>query len=147
MRHFITIDTRFRYWHYSACSDLGGAGMRIQEYGTKDEAVLTKAEVCIRRLMRRFMSAFVLAAVLSSSLVAQAPQPSAQDTKHQQENSQPKCTYHGTYRNSKGEEVPGPKNCSSAPQGASAQCRDGSYSFSRSHRGTCSHHGGVAKWL
>jgi uncharacterized protein DUF3761 len=36
---------------------------------------------------------------------------------------------------------------SSAPHGATAQCRDGSYSFSQSHRGTCSHHGGVAKWL
>lgn len=34
-----------------------------------------------------------------------------------------------------------------APAGASAQCRDGTYSFSRSRRGTCSHHGGVARWL
>jgi hypothetical protein len=34
-----------------------------------------------------------------------------------------------------------------APQGATVQCRDGTYSFSRSRRGTCSHHGGVAKWL
>lgn len=33
------------------------------------------------------------------------------------------------------------------PAGASALCRDGSYSFSESHRGTCSHHGGVATWL
>lgn len=31
--------------------------------------------------------------------------------------------------------------------GATAQCRDGSYSFSQHRRGTCSHHGGVAKWL
>ncbi|WP_161884338.1 DUF3761 domain-containing protein [Deinococcus alpinitundrae] len=30
------------------------------------------------------------------------------------------------------------------PAGASAQCRDGSYSFSTHWRGTCSHHGGVA---
>jgi hypothetical protein len=35
----------------------------------------------------------------------------------------------------------------SAPSGATAQCRDGSYSFSQSRRGTCSHHGGVGKWL
>jgi hypothetical protein len=34
-----------------------------------------------------------------------------------------------------------------APAGATAQCRDGSYSYSQSHSGTCSHHGGVAKWL
>jgi hypothetical protein len=35
----------------------------------------------------------------------------------------------------------------SIPVGASAQCRDGTYSFSQSRRGTCSHHGGVAVWL
>lgn len=33
------------------------------------------------------------------------------------------------------------------PAGATAQCRDGSYSFSQHRRGTCSHHGGVARWL
>lgn len=32
------------------------------------------------------------------------------------------------------------------PSGASAECRDGSLSYSRSRRGTCSHHGGVAVW-
>lgn len=34
-----------------------------------------------------------------------------------------------------------------APRGASALCKDGTYSFSQSRRGTCSHHGGVAQWL
>jgi Protein of unknown function (DUF3761) len=34
-----------------------------------------------------------------------------------------------------------------APPGATAQCRDGTYSFSQHHSGTCSHHGGVAVWL
>ncbi|WP_183995160.1 DUF3761 domain-containing protein [Sphingomonas kyeonggiensis] len=33
------------------------------------------------------------------------------------------------------------------PDGASAQCRDGTFSFSASRRGTCSHPGGVAIWL
>jgi hypothetical protein len=33
------------------------------------------------------------------------------------------------------------------PVGASARCRDGTYSFSQNHRGTCSHHGGVSQWL
>ena len=31
--------------------------------------------------------------------------------------------------------------------GATAICRDGSYSYSQNHRGTCSYHGGVSKWL
>lgn len=34
----------------------------------------------------------------------------------------------------------------SVPQGATARCRDGSYSFSQSRRGTCSHHCGVSEW-
>ncbi|MET9145625.1 DUF3761 domain-containing protein [Streptomyces sp. NPDC004042] len=34
-----------------------------------------------------------------------------------------------------------------APVGATAQCRDGSFSYSAHRRGTCSHHGGVAVWL
>jgi len=35
----------------------------------------------------------------------------------------------------------------SAPPGATALCRDGTYSFSQHRRGACSHHGGVSKWL
>lgn len=34
-----------------------------------------------------------------------------------------------------------------APPGATALCKDGTYSFSQTHSGTCSHHGGVAVWL
>ena len=33
------------------------------------------------------------------------------------------------------------------PQGATAVCVDGTYSFSQNTRGTCSHHGGVNRWL
>lgn len=35
---------------------------------------------------------------------------------------------------------------STTPAGATALCRDGTYSFSQSRRGTCSLHGGVARW-
>ena len=34
-----------------------------------------------------------------------------------------------------------------APAGATALCRDGTYSFSQHHSGTCSYHRGVAQWL
>lgn len=51
------------------------------------------------------------------------------------------------YTNSKGEKVQSPTKYNKAPEGASALCRDGTYSFSRSRQGTCSHHGGVKKWL
>lgn len=52
----------------------------------------------------------------------------------------------GTYTNTYGNEVPRPYYAPSIPVGASAKCRDGSYSFSQSRRGTCSHHGGVSTW-
>lgn len=51
------------------------------------------------------------------------------------------------YTNTKGERVQSPTYYASPPAGATALCRDQTYSFSRSRRGTCSHHGGVAKWL
>jgi competence protein ComEA len=34
-----------------------------------------------------------------------------------------------------------------APANATAKCKDGTYSMSQHHSGTCSHHGGVAQWL
>ncbi len=51
------------------------------------------------------------------------------------------------YTNVDGNRVQSPTKYDAAPEGATAVCRDGSYSFSRNHRGTCSHHGGVARWL
>jgi hypothetical protein len=36
---------------------------------------------------------------------------------------------------------------SSRPRGATARCRDGTYSYSRHASGTCSHHGGVSRWI
>jgi hypothetical protein len=53
----------------------------------------------------------------------------------------------GYYTNSVGHKVRRPVVSRGAPAGASARCRDGSYSFSEHRRGTCSHHGGVAEWL
>jgi len=98
-------------------------------------------------LIRRLVSALILAAILLPTL-AQTPQQQPQGKQNQQQQQKKaNCTDSGTYVNSKGETVKRPENCSAAPQGATAQCRDGTYSFSRSRRGTCSHHGGVAKWL
>jgi hypothetical protein len=50
------------------------------------------------------------------------------------------------YTNSAGVRIASPTFADTRPEGASARCRDGSYSFSASRRGTCSHHGGVAEW-
>ena len=51
------------------------------------------------------------------------------------------------YRNVEGVRVQSPTHYHSIPAGATAICNDGTYSFSRNRRGTCSHHGGVAVWL
>jgi hypothetical protein len=59
----------------------------------------------------------------------------------------PGAAPNGTYTNTAGNKVPRPYDAPSVPIGASAQCRDGTYSFSQSRRGTCSHHGGVAEWF
>lgn len=69
--------------------------------------------------------------------------------------SKHKHSYHSTrpltktryYTNSRGHRVQSPTRYTSAPSGATALCNDGTYSFSQSRRGTCSHHGGVAQWL
>jgi hypothetical protein len=54
-----------------------------------------------------------------------------------------------TYINSNGNEIHSPaySENNSVPEGASAQCNDGEYSFSQHRSGTCSRHGGVATWL
>lgn len=43
--------------------------------------------------------------------------------------------------------VPAAGTDATAPAGATAKCKDGTYSMSTHHSGTCSHHGGVANWL
>lgn len=51
------------------------------------------------------------------------------------------------YTNINGVRVKAPAKQLRAPIGASARCKDGTYSFSRNRRGTCSGHRGVAQWL
>ncbi|MES2315378.1 MAG: DUF3761 domain-containing protein [Patescibacteria group bacterium] len=51
------------------------------------------------------------------------------------------------YTNVNGNSVHSPAYSNSVPQGASARCGDGTYSYSQHRSGTCSHHGGVSEWL
>jgi len=107
------------------------------------------------RSFSKFFYALALAAILfPQQTVSQTQPPQSQPNTNSAAASNTKpttgkvnCTNNGTYVNSKGQTVQRPENCSGPPKGATAQCRDGSYSFSTSRRGTCSHHGGVAKWL
>lgn len=53
----------------------------------------------------------------------------------------------GYYTNSEGQKISSPVKSIMAPKGATAKCKDGTYSFSKHRSGTCSGHKGVAKWL
>ena len=77
--------------------------------------------------------------------VAQAArQQSSSQTPPPQQGSLSNDNY---YTNSDGNRIHSPAYSNTVPSGATAQCRDGSYSFSQHRQGTCSHHGGVARWL
>lgn len=90
-----------------------------------------------------------LIAALALTSLALAGQADARATHHYARHA----TYHSYgpaggrhYRNVDGNSIHSPMQASSRPDGATAHCRDGSWSFSQHHRGTCSHHGGVALW-
>jgi hypothetical protein len=88
--------------------------------------------------MRRLISVFALAAILLPALAANISTTFDKPSPQRRQQQKPRCTDNGTYTNSKGETVKRPENCSAVPQGATAQCADGTYSFSQSRRGTCS---------
>ncbi|MBI0327854.1 DUF3761 domain-containing protein [Burkholderia plantarii] len=86
----------------------------------------------------------MLAAAFAACLLAAGPAGAYQSASPDEARLQE----HGHYRNRDGDEVHSPAHTKDGrvPEGASAKCRDGSYSFSRHRSGTCSHHGGVAEW-
>ena len=86
-----------------------------------------------------------LAAPIPSTGVGTAPA----DARPKTVEARPEASTCGadSYINSRGNCVHRPMRADREPAGASAKCRDGTYSFSQSRRGTCSWHGGVAEWL
>jgi len=82
------------------------------------------------------------ASLLAALLYLQSCQPA---TSTQSQNTSPQVTATASPARSGKTTAESPK--STAPVGATAKCRDGTYSYSQNHRGTCSHHGGVAQWL
>jgi len=93
----------------------------------------------------KILSALALSISLLLSAGGHAKSPPAQVS----EPDEAQLVEHGHYTNKRGEKVHGPAHTKDdkTPTGASAKCRDGSFSFSHSHRGTCSRHGGVASWM
>jgi hypothetical protein len=90
----------------------------------------------------KILAKIILSVALVSPLVAHADAPPPSPSESQ-------LVEHGSYINIDGVRVHSPAHTKDGeqPVGASAQCRDGSYSFSSHHQGTCSHHAGVSRWL
>ena len=79
--------------------------------------------------------------LVTSSEAQQQPQQSAQSVT----NGSTTPIEQGSYVNREGHSI---HNAWVAVAASStAQCHDASHSFSMKHRGTCSRHGGVARWL
>jgi hypothetical protein len=85
-------------------------------------------------MLRQLAAAAIIA--ICSAAIAQQPDES-------------KLVEHGHYKNKAGQDVHSPAHSTDGkvPAGATSRCRDGSYGFSKTHRGACSRHGGVAQWL
>lgn len=102
------------------------------------------------RKLHGFVSLFIpvlfLGLMWSQAQPKQSPSPTPQATAPATTSGSCAADY---YRNSNGVCVHRPVKTqnSTVPAGATAQCRDGSYSFSQHRSGTCSHHGGVARWI
>jgi hypothetical protein len=101
--------------------------------------------------MRAYLLSLALAwAAIAPAHAQLAPPASAPITAPKKaEPNEADLQSHGHYKNKAGQEVHSPAKSvdDKVPAGATAKCRDGSYSFSQHRSGTCSHHGGVASWL
>lgn len=81
-------------------------------------------------------------------VVAASPSPTSTPTQLLNASTAQTTTQsNGTYTNVDGNQVQRPTYSDTVPAGATARCKDGSYSFSQHRSGTCSGHGGVAQWL
>ncbi len=91
--------------------------------------------------MKRFaISLVLLCSFLMQGQTTQTPQP--QSTQPAKSTTKPLPSYH---KNNNAQRVK--SESPFIPAGATARCRDGSWSFSHHRQGTCSHHGGVVGWL
>lgn len=117
---------------------IGTAGKNGARTITYEVTYVQSKETARKEIKNEITTPPVTQITLNGTYVKPAPAPAPQ----------PSCP-NGSYVNSAGNTVCSPYQSASsgAPAGATAQCADGSYSFSQSRRGTCSHHGGVASWL
>ena len=108
-------------------------------------ALIFQGVVVIRRVV---IACVLWLAIAAGSAAAQTnASPGAHFAQHPSSSSvnaiAPACSAN-YYKNVNGVCVHRP---SRSPRGATARCRDGTYSYSRHASGTCSHHGGVSRWI
>lgn len=98
-----------------------------------------------RHLARSVVSGFVFVALLGTSDARETRKRELVPGVPVEEQLERK----GSYVNAHGEGVhaPSTKVGGGTPDGATARCGDGTFSFSHSRSGTCSRHGGVSGWL
>jgi hypothetical protein len=95
------------------------------------------------RPIKTHIVAALLLSLIGFCHAAVADTPPSPDPKESQ------LVEHRHYVNKDGNVIHSPAHTvdGQVPAGATAHCRDGSYSFSAHRQGTCSHHGGVSAWL
>lgn len=143
----VKIDGRFvalhdGRWRSALRPHLGANGIVVVAT-MPGHATVVKSITITRRRSAAELEARALARRETEARAAQRRETEARS--HEAERAA-SCT-NGTYVNAAGNTVCKPEESPTVPAGASARCADGTYSFSESRSGTCSHHGGVAEWL
>jgi hypothetical protein len=131
----------FRYVELEGSGELSFAEVRARNHGRHYLAPL--------RYVRYFEATEGRVSLASTEFVQPpSPTPEAPPTPAPiTPPAEPQCL-NGTYTNTEGNTVCKPEESPTGPPaGATAKCRDGTYSFSQHRSGTCSYHGGVAEWL
>lgn len=100
-------------------------------------------------LARVALSLFATALFATSAVAQQAAPDHARAASYNRATPGAAPVEDGYYTNRDGIQVHRPAHTTNnqPPAGASAQCGDGTFSFSLHRRGTCSRHGGVTRWL
>jgi hypothetical protein len=143
------VGVRAGHWHEQLSLHLGSNRIAVSATmaghapaGRVIDVTRHRSEAELEALAR----ARALRAEAKARQAAEARERQAAEAEKHKAESSPVCT-NGTYVNAAGNTVCRPEQSPTVPPGATAQCEDGSYSFSQSRSGTCSHHGGVARWL
>lgn len=123
----------------STCNKLGvvETGTSVTVSGIVQGETVTGGNSTWYQVQYGGASAFIYSAYLTDVAPVQVQQPVIV----QQQPAQPAVVQQPPPQ----QEVQQPVTSDSS-SGATALCNDGTYSYSANHRGTCSHHGGVAVW-